>query len=264
MPRVITEAEVRSNIERLRRRFVAIEALDTSSLSHYDPKVDALQASLDDALQKAFRGANNRYNRYRRTINWAAEIPSVGVATTVIQYCADVKKGKEEVLTMLSAAIEVLEEELTEHRQTEHPNTGTRGGVIFIGHGRSPVWRELKDFLKDTLNLKADEFSNVPTAGIATSERLSEMLKNASLAFIVMTAEDEQPDGRMRARENVVHEIGLFQGRLGFKRAIVILEDGCEEFSNIHGIGQIRFPKGDIRAKFEEVRKVLEREGQLR
>jgi predicted nucleotide-binding protein len=79
-----------------------------------------------------------------------------------------------------------------------------------------------------------------------------------------MTAEDEQPDGRMRARENVVHEIGLFQGRLGFKRAIVLLEEGCEEFSNIHGIGQIRFPKGNIGAKFEEIRQVLERESQLR
>ena len=40
--------------------------------------------------------------------------------------------------------------------------------------------------------------------------------------------------------------------RLGFNRAIVLLEDGCEEFSNITGLGQIRFPKGDITAKFEE------------
>ncbi|SSC66217.1 unnamed protein product [Ciceribacter selenitireducens ATCC BAA-1503] len=60
---------------------------------------------------------------------------------------------------------------------------------------------------------------------------------------------------------NVVHEMGLFQGRLGFMRAIVLLEDGCEEFSNIQGLGQIRFPKGNVAAAFEEVRMVLEREG---
>jgi predicted nucleotide-binding protein len=239
--------------------------LDPSNLSQYDPKVDALQASLDDALYKAFGGMNDRYNRYRRTIDWAKDIPSVGGVATQVQYRADVKKGKEEVLTMLSAAIELLEEELAERGPIEHLGlASTAQGMIFIGHGRSPVWRELKDFLKDRLKLKADEFNNVPTAGIATSERLSEMLKNASFAFIVMTAEDEQPDGRMRARENVVHEIGLFQGRLGFKRAIVLLEEGCEEFSNIHGIGQIRFPKGNIGAKFEEIRQVLERESQLR
>lgn len=59
---------------------------------------------------------------------------------------------------------------------------------------------------------------------------------------------------------NVVHEIGLFQGRLGFRRAIVLMEEGCNQFSNIEGLGQIRFPKGDIRAKSEDIRGVLSRE----
>ena len=56
---------------------------------------------------------------------------------------------------------------------------------------------------------------------------------------------------------NVVHEAGLFQGRLGFSRAIILLEESCEEFSNIHGLGQIRFPKGNIKAVFEDVRQLL-------
>jgi predicted nucleotide-binding protein len=60
---------------------------------------------------------------------------------------------------------------------------------------------------------------------------------------------------------NVVHEAGLFQGRIGFTKAIVLLEEGCPEFSNIQGLGQIRFPKDNIAASFEEVRRVLEREG---
>ena len=76
----------------------------------------------------------------------------------------------------------------------------------------------------------------------------------AAIALLVMTAEDEMADGGLQARMNVVHEAGLFQGRLGFTRAIVLLEEGCEEFSNIHGLGQIRFPKGNVSAKFEEIR----------
>jgi predicted nucleotide-binding protein len=65
----------------------------------------------------------------------------------------------------------------------------------------------------------------------------------------------------MQARMNVVHEAGLFQGRPGFSRAIIMLEEGCEEFSNIEGLGQIRFPKNDIRAAFRDVQLALEREG---
>jgi len=125
-----------------------------------------------------------------------------------------------------------------------------KSASVCIGHGRSPLWRELKDFLFERLHLTVDEFSRVPTAGLSTTERLTEMLESAAFAFLIMTREDEHADGSLHARLNVVHEAGLFQGRLGFKRAIILLEDGCEEFSNIYGLGQIRFPIGNISAQY--------------
>lgn len=134
------------------------------------------------------------------------------------------------------------------------------GDKIFIGHGHSPIWHELKDFISERLGLPCDEFNRVSTAGIGIQERLKEMLDRACMAFLIMTAEDKQPDGKMRARQNVIQEIGLFQGKLGFKKAIILLEEGCEEFSNIQGLGQIRFPKGNIKAAFQDIREVLERE----
>jgi predicted nucleotide-binding protein len=77
----------------------------------------------------------------------------------------------------------------------------------------------------------------------------------------VLTAEDEHKDGSHHARENVIHELGLTQGRYGFERAIVLLEDGCEAMSNIQGLVQIRFPNGSLPSASEQVRHVLEREG---
>jgi predicted nucleotide-binding protein len=135
------------------------------------------------------------------------------------------------------------------------------GTNVFIGHGRSALWRELKDFVQDRMRLPWEEFNRVPVAGVTNITRLSEMLDSSAIAFLVLTAEDEQANGKFHARANVIHEAGLFQGRLGFTRAIVVLEDGCEEFSNIQGLGQIRFPAGNIKASFEDVRQVLEREG---
>jgi hypothetical protein len=135
------------------------------------------------------------------------------------------------------------------------------GTNVFIGHGRSKEWKDLKDFIKDRMRLPWDEFNRVSVAGIPNAVRLNAMLDSAAIAFLVLTAEDEMADGKVQARMNVVHEAGLFQGRLGFNRAILMLEEGCEEFSNIHGIGQLRFPKGNIRAAFHEVQLVLEREG---
>jgi hypothetical protein len=105
------------------------------------------------------------------------------------------------------------------------------GTNVFIGHGRSPVWRDLKDFIQDRMRLPWDEFNRVPVAGSTNIARLSQMLDEAAIAFLIMTAEDEQADGKLHARLNVIHEAGLFQGRLGFERAILLLEEGCEPVS---------------------------------
>ena len=139
-----------------------------------------------------------------------------------------------------------------------------QGSRVFIGHGHSKLWRELKDFVNNELDLEWDEFNREPTAGKAVTERLSEMLTNTSLAFLILTAEDEQVSGKTQARMNVIHEVGLFQGKLGFRKAIILIEEGCEEFSNIHGLGQIRFPKCKISKTFNEVRDIVKREGLLK
>lgn len=139
----------------------------------------------------------------------------------------------------------------------------SQGDKVFIGHGRSALWREFKDFLQERLGLPWDEFNREPVAGTANVARLGQMLDDSGIAFLILTAEDEHSDGSVTARQNVVHEAGLFQGRLGFARAIVLLEEDCQEFSNIEGLGQIRFPAGNIAAAFEEARRVLEREGFL-
>ena len=63
-----------------------------------------------------------------------------------------------------------------------------KGTTICIGHGRSPLWRELKDFLVERLHVEVHEFNSIATAGIATTERLGEMLDAADFAFLIWPA----------------------------------------------------------------------------
>jgi hypothetical protein len=76
-----------------------------------------------------------------------------------------------EKATRLSAAhIARLEER-------QRPTMSTKKGTtVCIGHGRSPLWRELKEFLVERLHVGVNEFNSIATAGIATTERLEEML----------------------------------------------------------------------------------------
>ena len=165
---------------------------------------------------------------------------------------------------ILEERIAMLEEFLVGFRKTIESSFCQSGGSrIFIGHGQSPHWRELKDFLFDRLNQEWDEFNREVVAGLMTFERVSTMLDETKFAFLIMTGEDELADKTSQARQNVVHEVGLFKGRLGPRKAIILLEEGCAEFSNVVGLSQIRFPKGHISAVFEDIRRVLERENVL-
>jgi len=131
---------------------------------------------------------------------------------------------------------------------------------IFIGHGRSPLWRELKDHLADKHGYDIVAYEVGARAGHTIRDILEDMLTRSSLAFLVLTGEDKDESGNLHARENVIHETGLFQGRLGFSRAIVLLETGTAEFSNIHGIDQLRFSPGNIKEIYGDVIAIIKRE----
>jgi hypothetical protein len=67
-------------------------------------------------------------------------------------------------------------------RRVREARVGTN---VFIGHGRSPAWREVKDFVSDRLHLPWDEFNRVPVAGVTNQARLSEMLDAAAIFLAV-------------------------------------------------------------------------------
>jgi predicted nucleotide-binding protein len=235
---------------------IALENRADSFLSRLKEQVEKMRISTKFDLARALQPTGKFMSRDSIAIGQGFQTPPhVSVMSELIALeNAPAKCG--ELAKILHRAASHLR--IRGQHQPERQDVGTN---VFLGHGRSPVWKDLKDFVHDRLGLPWDEFNRVPIAGITNISRLSEMLDHSAIAFVVMTAEDEQIDGTIRARENVIHEAGLFQGKLGFTKAILLLEEGCEEFSNIHGLGQIRFPKGNIKAAFEEVRLVLEREG---
>lgn len=129
--------------------------------------------------------------------------------------------------------------------------------AIFLGHGNSGTWRELKEFL-ELQHYDVVTYETEKRLGDSVKETLERMLYRCNFAVLLHTAEDEQRDGAMRARQNVVHETGLFQGRLGFARAIIVREEQCDSFSNVEGINEIRFKS--VREAFGEVLLGIRRE----
>jgi len=172
---------------------------------------------------------------------------------TIISVSAPSRKEIEIILSFFENNHAKFQIEKKELEEREKP-------IIFIGHGRSNQWRDLKDHLSDKHNYKIRAYETGARAGHTIRDILEEMSDVSSFALLVMTGEDEGKDGQMKARPNVIHETGLFQGKIGFSRAIVLLENGTEEFSNLHGIQQIRFNKENIKETFGDVIATINRE----
>ncbi len=128
--------------------------------------------------------------------------------------------------------------------------------------------KKLKSLSKEDLENEIDDFKPKKVTKSRTGETiiniLEEFLDKTSFAILIMTAEDETSDGKSRARQNVIHEAGLFQGRLGFDKVIILKQAGVEEFSNIAGLQYIPFSDDNIEQSFYELQRKFKKLGLIK
>ena len=68
---------------------------------------------------------------------------------------------------------------------------------------------------------------------------------------------DDLLENEVRARENVMHEIGFFMGKYGLNNIVLLHEEGVSIPSNIHGIVYIPFPKDSVESSEGKLTKEL-------
>ena len=246
--------------------------VETTGESDDRPEVDDLSVYFADhsweydTLEEFIAGYREGTGVYFKRIRW------VGATDNRSYFSLQLRRYNRDLQTTVSVSaphrhqiesvFEVFEEsaidaQLPEPAQEEQDKIDP---TIFIGHGSGQAWRDLKDHLHEQHSYTVQAYETGARAGHAIRDILQEMMSKSAFALLVLTCDDNVGDGKYRARQNVVHETGLFQGRLGFSRAIVLSEDGVEEFSNIAGIHQIRFSKGKIRECFGDVIATIRRE----
>ncbi|AWZ08177.1 MULTISPECIES: PfkB family carbohydrate kinase [unclassified Streptomyces] len=132
---------------------------------------------------------------------------------------------------------------------------------VFIAHGRSPEWLAVKSFVERRFGLPVYSFESDSWGSRPVTEALTDYLQRCSFAICVLTAEDATGDGQLVARQNVIHEIGLFQGHYGFDRVIVLAEDGCESVPLPAEPYTSTFPRHAIDRTFWYLDRALQNQG---
>ena len=135
----------------------------------------------------------------------------------------------------------------------------TRRANVFLSHGHNELLKlKLKDFLRTKLGKMPIILSEEPSRGLTVVEKLERVSEICCFAVILMTKDDQQNNGGLRARQNVIHEIGFFQGRYGRKNVVLLAERGVELFTNISGIIRIEFDAEHFEECYEPLRSELD------
>lgn len=156
---------------------------------------------------------------------------------------------EREHLTRLLRDIDYIFETRS-HSELASPADSTEEDRVFLSHGRAADWREVQSFIERDLGIKTLELAQEPNRGRTVLQKLEEESSRCSYAVVVMTGDDQVTDGQPRARENVMHEIGYFQGKFGLARVCLLHEEATSIPSNIHGLVYIPFPKSMVGAAF--------------
>jgi predicted nucleotide-binding protein len=129
---------------------------------------------------------------------------------------------------------------------------------IFVSHGHNEIaLSRLERFLRDRLGLTPIVLAHQPDQGLTVVEKLERYAPLCCFGVVIMT-QDDAVDGKSRARQNVVHEIGYLQGRLGRNRVLLLRQDDTELFSNVSGVIYVSFPSNNVEHAYDDIRKNLE------
>lgn len=128
---------------------------------------------------------------------------------------------------------------------------------VFISHGRSNDWRAVQSFIEKDVEIKTLELAQAPNIGQTIIEKLINNAKYCNSAVIVMTGDDVANENEARVRENVMHEIGFFQGCYGRNFVILLHEEGVNIPTNLSGVAYVPFPRNNIEAGFHVIHREL-------
>lgn len=155
-----------------------------------------------------------------------------------------------EQLECVQNAVESLETKLL----TNTPLVArAQGNKIFVvhGHDETALFR-IERFLKK-LQLDPLVLREKPNEGQTIIEKFMALSNQAGFAVVLLTPDDRggrnaEPyeKQKLRARQNVIFELGFFLGKLGRKNVCALYNEGVEIPSDYQGVLYVKFDESDV------------------
>ena len=142
----------------------------------------------------------------------------------------------------------------------DEPDVPTSG--VFLAHGPDPQWQTVRQFLEQDCSLSVHTVDSTPIDDDWV-ESVTACMHLCGFGVCVLTPDDLTVSGLGRAAQGVINLVGILQGSCGFRRVALLVEEGCEIFSNMHGVVELRFRHGHVESTLWQLDRMLRREGVL-
>ena len=110
------------------------------------------------------------------------------------------------------------------------------GNYVFIIHGHNDLLKVQLQLLLTRAGVNNLVLHEQADKGRTIIDKLVKEGKNSNYAIALLTADDKLEDGKTRARQNVILEVGYFMGLLGKERVRLLVAEGVEIPSDLQGI----------------------------
>jgi hypothetical protein len=216
----LTPEQMRQGIERIQKRLDEVSAFEPTSVTEqYNiPHVEALAASVDEALVRTFGVASPDYKRYSDAAQFDNGPHNYAYAVPIQEVHKTLARCKARSLALLKQAIVTLEERIAEANSSSVAQVATaehaRPRRVFVVHGHDDGTREAVARFLERIGFEAVILHERANKGRTIITKFREEAADIGFAVVLMTPDDHGGKAgeatSLRARQNVVFELGFF------------------------------------------------------
>ncbi len=253
VPKVFaSRAEVERGIAKLQKRLEEVRRLRADGVRYDDGHRETAQTNLRETVREVFGPQSPELRDFEhhhidRGGNFLGgsdhEYQQCFLAG--VDYTSQLIEG---LISRLQEKGEDLQKDPVPPVADREPQTG--GNKVFVVHGHDEPAREVVARYLEKLGLDPVVLRELPNGGRTIIEKF-EAYSDVSYAVVILTPDDlgstvsAPGQARLRARQNVVFELGFFVGRLGRSRVCALHKGDVEMLSDYQGVLYVPLDSGD-------------------
>jgi hypothetical protein len=227
-------------ITKLKERIETLRSL--SAVSTQDPSFKKWRRDTEITLEHLF-GKDTRHLRDFRSVRFTPG--SYNIMNPELAFARAFSNGRGSAEALFQSMIEEVEEYWPGSGEVDPDFEATipvESKKVFIVHGHQEAIRESVARLLEKLDLEPVILHEQPNKGRTIIEKFVDF-SDVAFSVVLLTGDDKggkndisPKEYSLRARQNVILELGFFLGRLGRERVCALYEEGVEIPSDYDGI----------------------------